>query len=385
MVANLDTTVPQRPGAEQVLEDLANVRDRTLALIAHLDDDALTAQHSPIMSPLVWDLAHIAAYEDLWLVHRHGGEELLHPELAAVYDAFETPRSVRGEVELLDARGALSYLEAVRARTVDVARARGVGDGFAHEMVLRHELQHTETMLQTMALAGLLPPEGAAERWTARDATRESIARAAGELTWVELDGGRCEIGAAPGSFSYDNERRRHEVQLSPYAIAAEPVSNGQWRRFREDGGYERREHWSQEGWEWRERADPLTDPSAGAGAESEPVCHICFHEAEALARSLGARLPTEPEWEHAAVSASGQMASRRRVWEWTSSEFAGYPGFVAHPYREYSEVFFQRGYRVLRGGSWATSERVATDTFRNWDLPVRRQIFAGVRLARDA
>jgi iron(II)-dependent oxidoreductase len=128
------------------------------------------------------------------------------------------------------------------------------------------------------------------------------------------------------------------------------------------------------------------------------PVCHVSWYEADAFARAHDARLPTEPEWEKAAsITLSDQRAAgptRRhrgaldavgRVWEWTQSPFAGYPGFVAHPYREYSEVFFGDAYRVLRGGSWATDRRVANPRFRNWDLPQRRQIFAGLRLARDA
>src|SRR3954463_14337617 len=140
---------------EQALHD---TRERTLALVAHLPDADLERQTHPVMSPLVWDLAHIAAYEDLWLCHRHGGERLLHPELAAPYDAFETPRAVRGRIELLDAEGARAYLSAVRERTLDVIERQGV-DPVLHELVLRHELQHTETMRQAMALGGVLPAD----------------------------------------------------------------------------------------------------------------------------------------------------------------------------------------------------------------------------------
>ena len=139
---------------EDLIEGLAETRARTLALAAAISDADLERQIDPLMSPLVWDLAHIAAYEDLWLVHRHADVPLLHADLAATYDAFETPRAVRGEVELLDTAGALEYLAAVRERALAAAAARGV-DPVIHELVLQHEQQHVETMLQTLTLARL--------------------------------------------------------------------------------------------------------------------------------------------------------------------------------------------------------------------------------------
>jgi iron(II)-dependent oxidoreductase len=161
--------------------------------------------------------------------------------------------------------------------------------------------------------------------------------------------------------------------------------------RFTEGGGYTRREWWSDEGWAWKEDYDITHHPSVAMGAPDAPVCHVSWFEADAFARARGGRLPTEAEWERAATwdqgtnGGAGALDGVGQVWEWTADAFAGYPGFVAHPYPEYSEVFFGDGHRVLRGGSWATHPRVATRTFRNWDLPQRRQIFAGVRLAGDA
>src|SRR5271163_2972295 len=146
------------PGPAQVLAALEEARRATLALVSGLSVEDLERVHSPIMSPLAWDLGHIAAYEDLWLAHRYGELELLRPELAHLYDAFETPRSVRGEIEALGPGEAREYLAAVSARSAEVLSERGVGDGALCEMVLRHELQHSETMRQTMALAGLLAP-----------------------------------------------------------------------------------------------------------------------------------------------------------------------------------------------------------------------------------
>lgn len=389
MVLNaFKTIIAPALGAQRTLTALQQVRERTLMLVSHLSADDLRRVHCPLMSPLVWDLAHIAAYEDLWLVHRHVGEPLLRADLAAVYDAFETPRCVRGEVKLLDVKETFEYMAQVRLRIERAVERAGVGDGLLHELVLRHELQHTETMLQTMALSGLLP-EGLPPAGGGAQARPE----------WIRFAGGQCDIGAQEGRFAYDNERPRHTVALDPFTIARDPVTVCQWSEFEREGGYRRRELWSQEGWEWAQSVAPARDPTQHAShpaqqaphpAQQAPhptdaVCHVCFHEAQAYARFRGARLPSEAEWEHAATAEGCPLRGVGRVWEWTSTVFDGYPGFVAHPYREYSEVFFRKGYRVLRGGSWATHARVATATFRNWDLPQRRQIFAGLRLGNDA
>jgi iron(II)-dependent oxidoreductase len=351
---------------------LETTRQATLALVERLDDDVVHRPLDPIMSPLVWDLAHIAAYEDLWAVHRLAGEPLLREDLATTYDAFETPRAVRGDVELLDRERALEYMQDVRARTLDVLQRVGPSD--LHDLVIFHELQHTETMRQALFLGG---QAGGAP---------ELLPRHAGEPDWIEFDAGEFEMGAeANGRFVYDNELPRHVVTTGAFAIQTFPVTNASFLSFSEGGGYEYRPWWSEEGWSWKQCYD-ITHPGDWAGGPPSdlgaPVQHISWFEADAFARSQGARLPTEAEWERAATW-DQRMSGVGAVWEWTASEFAAYPGFSAYPYREYSQVFFDKGYKVLRGGSWAASPLVVTKSFRNWDLPQRRQIFSGVRLAR--
>jgi iron(II)-dependent oxidoreductase len=396
MPARMEPTELSSP--QQVTAALAAARAHTLALVAHLSEQQLEHQHSPIMSPLVWDLAHIAAYEDLWLAHRCAGLELMRPDLAELYDAFETPRYKRGEIELLNTAQTRAYMEDVSERVARAIAERGVGDGMLHEMVVRHELQHTETMRQTLALVGLLPPGEPPRGQSAEE----------DEDAWIELPAGTFAMGADPEGFAYDNERPRHERATGAFQIARRPVSKASWLAFSEGGGYERREWWSDEGWAWKEQYDITHHPDAATGDRRAPVCHVGWFEADAFARAHGARLPSEAEWERAATSeqmpstrlspapsasasapgvgpAPGALLGIGQVWEWTSTHFHGYPGFEPYPYREYSQVFFGERYRVLRGGSWASSARVATRTFRNWDLPERRQIFSGVRLARDA
>lgn len=405
-------THPASPSLEeQVLAALEDARARTLALVDGIDEEDLVKVHSPIMSPLVWDLGHIAAYEDLWLAHRHAGLELLRPDLADVYDAFETPRAARGEIDALGPADARAYMAGVRARANAAIAREGVGDGDVCEMVVRHELQHSETMRQTMAIAGLLPageppPLTVDARPRGADDAKPSPVWGGDwppvrDGDWLHVPAGSFAMGAGAEGFAYDNERPRHTVTLGAFQIARAPVSAGEWMRFAEDGGYERREYWSDEGWAWKEQYDITHHPGLAAGDPHAPACHVSWFEADAFARAHGARLPSESEWERAAtwdqpagvqpgpaqadLAHTAGLAHVGRVWEWTASAFGGYPGFRAYPYREYSEVFFGERYRVLRGGSWATSPRVKTLTFRNWDLPQRRQIFAGLRLARDA
>ena len=443
----MPSTYPQTlplGGAESLLKQwiadlLAETRARTLSLVAGVSVADLERVHSRLMSPLVWDLGHIAAFEDLWLCAHAGGLVPLRPDLMEVYDATETPRARRGELAYLRWPEALDYMDAVRARALAVLEettvsidAGGIsGVRWVWPMVIQHEQQHNETMLQCLQLAepGVFSPE-----------------RAELPAAPAERPPGMAHVGAGPFAmgddgtgFAYDNERPRHVLELPAFEIDRTPVTNGDYLEFVADGGYARHELWTDEGWAWRASAAaerPLYWTADGRERRFEriatldrdtPVMHVSWFEADAYARWAGKRLPTEEEWEKAAAWGPGAQHARRHpwgdepptpghtnldqlkfgpapagaypagasrygvlgmtgdAWEWTASDFAPYPGFSAFPYDEYSAVFFGGGYKVLRGCSWATRWMLARNTNRNWDYPGRRQIFAGFRCARDA
>ena len=385
------TTMPLHDLNAAIAGELERARARTEALLAPVQDDELVEQISPIQSPLVWDLAHIAYFEELWLLRRVGGcapVDELHDD---VYDAFRHARTERSRLPILKPSAARAYAADVRERVLQLLDRIELdpsdsllAGGFVFGMIVQHELQHGETMLQTLALR---------EREYALARTAEPLSVIGAPQ--IHVEGGRYTIGAVAEPWAYDNERDAHELELPDFWIDQVPATNAELEAFVEAGGYDDVRLWSDKGWAWRRQEDRTAPGCWRRSADGwvwtrfgrteplppdAPVEHISWWEADAYARWAGGRLPTEVESEAAAPLLEG----RGLVWEWTSSNLLPYPGFRAFPYAEYSEVFFGDEYRVLRGGSWATDPRVARKTFRNWDYPQRRQIFAGVRVARD-
>ncbi|TDC63151.1 ergothioneine biosynthesis protein EgtB [Actinomadura sp. GC306] len=448
---------------ELIADELGAVRDRSFGLTTDvLDEAGLTSQVSPLMSPLVWDLAHVGNYEELWLLRAAAGADPMRPEIDGLYDAFEHPRAERPSLPLLPPDEARSYIGTVRAKVLDALPSVRfdtadplTSGGFVYGMVVQHEHMHDETMLATHQLRkgapALLDP-----------ITEPARKRPPGDAGNGEvlIEAGPFRMGTSDDPWAYDNERPAHVVDLPAYYIDVEPVSNAAYISFMEAGGYDDPRWWHPAGWEWRahhadnhhadnHHADNHHAGNAGGkrapafwireGGQwlrrrfgrtepvppDEPVQHVCWYEADAYARWAGKRLPTEAEWEKAArwdpeagrsrrypwgdayeegranlgqrslrpsetgAYASGASAYGVRrllgdVWEWTSSDFGGYPGFRSFPYKEYSEVFFGPEHKVLRGGSWATHPLAVRGSFRNWDYPIRRQIFSGFRCARS-
>ena len=437
---------------EELAAALQQARRRTEA-ITEIEEVELTTQHHDLMSPLVWDLAHIGQQEDLWLLR--GGDSarqgLLSSRVEKLYDAFEHPRAGRGRLPLLSPGESRGYIADVRSRVLDAidaidaldaadgARGHEIGtDGsataFHVRMVEQHELQHVETMTATHQIrrgdpilghgaplpAGRPVPRG-------RDA---AVLVPAGEFV--------LGVDAADEPASLDNERPAHAVHVDAFRIARVPVTNAEWQLFIDDGGYDEPRWWSARGWEHRTRVGlrrPMYWHEDGSRRRfgviedipgDEPVQHVCFFEAEAYAAWAGARLPTEVEWEKACVwdpalgrrrrwpwgaseptgalvnldgaalrpapvgayeagaSAYGVEQMIGDVWEWTTSDFHPWPGFTPMLYADYSAPFFGGDYKVLRGGSWAVGQGAVRPSFRNWDHPIRRQIFSGLRLAWD-
>jgi len=386
---------------------LGGARARTLGLLAPIGDADLVRQVSPLMSPLVWDLAHVGHYEELWLLRNTVAAAPTNALFDDVYDAFKHPRRDRPSLPILGPAEARAFVAGVRARVLDALSTLDLEgddpllrDGFVYGMVVQHEHQHDETMLATIQLMDRFAHPDA-DGWRPADVDHDAGGAAEG---MVELPGGVVSIGTDERAWVYDNERPRYDVELAPFRIDRTPVTNRQYRAFVEDGGYDDARLWTAGGWEWRQETGagaPQYWQREGDGAWSrrrygrrealpldEPVQHLCWYEADAFARWRGARLPTEAEWEAAAARdgrPDGPQQMLGDVWEWTATDFDGYPGFVSFPYREYSEVFFGPEYKVLRGVSWATDPSVQRATFRNWDYPIRRQIFAGFRCAADA
>ena len=445
-----------RPTTDQIAEQLEAVRAGTLRLFDLVPRES-DLHESPGFGfrPVLWHLAHVGVFEAYWVLQRARGEASPDERYERVFDPIATPREQ--SKELPTRREMEAYLARVRGRVLrhletSPAAADADGhlarDGYVFQLVLEHERQHQETLVYLLQLLDPAkksrPPGSDFAGVAVADASDDAPAsRPRQEL--IEVPAGTVVVGAPAewGVFVYDNERPAHEVSLPAFRVDRLPATNEDFMRFVAEGGYERREWWGAEGWQWRCKegwSHPLywrRDGSRGwrerlmfeeVGLRPDhPVVGVSWYEAEAYANFCGKRLPTEAEWERAAAwdaalerkrlhawgddppsdarcnfgmrhwgttragsfaegaSAAGLLDATGNVWEWTADPFAGYADFAAYPYPEYSETWFDGDHRVLKGGSWATSAPVLRSSFRNFFRRQFRIAPTGIRLADTA
>jgi len=422
--------------AADLVAQLRETRLRTRRLTDDLSWAELMGPHLDIVNPVLWEIGHVGWFHEYWtLRHAHGQAPLIERG-DRLWDSSNVPHATRWQLDLPDRAGTFGYMADVLARQEE--RLGGTIDDDAryfYELAIRHEDMHVEALTYSRQTLAYAPPT----------ALGDARAPLAGALPRdVLVPGGTWRLGStAADGFVFDNEKWAHETALAPFRIARAPVTNAEFAAFVEDGGYGAREFWSDAGWAWRQRANverPVYWQPKRDGvwtvrryqtheelSPHAPVVFVTWFEADAWCRWAGRRLPTEAEWEAAAVgepTADGaRIADHRRrwpwgeagpaanranldfafdgpidvaacaegdsafgcrqmignVWEWTASDFLPFAGFAADPYKDYSQPWFGTR-KVLRGGCWATSARIARPAYRNFFTPDRNDVIAGFR-----
>ncbi len=428
---------------EQLVEHLHEARSRLLELIADLDDQQMIGPLLPIVNPLRWEIAHVAHFQEFWLLRHQRGHEPIPPatnlESDKLYDSARVHHDTRWDLPLPSKQTTIEYTQRILDRVSEEVLknpakpdAAGYDDNYFLHLSLLHEDMHNEAITYTRQTLGYDTPllgksDGGTEGWRERETEK---------LGDVMIQGGTFRLGSELDSgFVFDNELRSHEVTVAPFAISRTATSNAEFQAFVEAGGYRHREFWSANGWRWREGANaelPLywrqTDGEwqrrvfdRWVRLEANlPVIHVNWFEADAYCRWAGRRLPAESEWELAAAGISkrkfpwGEEATTPEranldwqaldagcllpvdalpagdsefgvrqmignVWEWTATDFAAFDGFMPGPYKEYSAPWFG-DHKVLRGGCWATRSRLIRNNYRNFYKPDRRDVWAGFR-----
>jgi len=346
---------------DPLLAELESARRFLQKALAAVPEALWSTQPSPDYSPIGWHLGHVASVQARWLLP---GEPQRYGDR---FDPIVTAKPTR--VQLPEVEEIHALLDEVLERVREgLSRGRipgilGLPETFLVQHVAQHELQHAEHVQVIGALF-----EKRLHRMPQPLRTRSA--------NRLELAGGTYAVGAADAARAYDNERPQHEVELRPFWLDREPVTAGQFVEFVKSGGYRHSRNWSEAGWEWRTRHDVRAPVGLREQHPDAPVTCVSWYEADAYARSRGARLPSEHELEVAGVGPAG-------VWEWTSSWFSPYPSFRAYPYQGYSVPWFGT-HRVLRGGSWATSEDLVRPSLRNWYEPGFRDFPSGFRCAGE-
>lgn len=400
-----------------LLDSLREARGHTLTLVADLDDEQMIGPRLAIVNPLRWEIAHVAWFQEYWLLRHLLGQS---PTLSigdSLYDSAKVAHDTRWDLPLPSKAQTITYTQTILDRVFDEYHSTEVASKDASyflSLALFHEDMHAEAITYTRQTLGYPAPKLTQTKNLTEELQIEKLGDAC-------IPGGTFVLGSANDQqFAFDNELRAHEVHVEPFSISRTAVINGEFAAFVDDRGYERRELWSDNGWQWRESTGarhPVYWKSVDGKwwrrkfdemvplEDSFPVIHVNWYEAEAFCRWARRRLPTEAEWELAATASDKQHANLDwqtmgpidarslpegdsafgcrqmigNVWEWTASDFLPYPGFVAGPYKEYSEPWFG-DHKVLRGGCWTTRSRLIHNAYRNFYKPDRRDVWCGFR-----
>lgn len=428
--------------SSELIAMLTDSRRRTLELTRDLSAEQLSVPLLEIINPPLWELGHIAWFQEKWILRHLRQQPPLRPDADSFWDSAAVAHEDRWTLPLPPLRQTLEYMREVLDRVIDRLGDKELSEqeAYFHWLPVMHEDMHGEAFAYTRQTLGYRAPvlsnPAPSHEPVAPEHPQATENPARGD---VLVPGGLFVLGASPGTlFVFDNEKWAHERSVAPFQIARTAVTNAQFADFVEDCGYQRREFWSDDGWRWR-AAEGAEHPlywvresgskwtarhfdRSGPLAPGTPVIHVSWYEAEAYCRWAGRRLPFEVEWEMAAsvspdksgkrpypwgsetpaphranldgrasgpvevnAMAQGDSALGCRqmignVWEWTATDFQPYPGFVRDPYKEYSEPWFGSAYKVLRGGCWATRSRLIRNTWRNFYTKDRRDVFAGFR-----
>ncbi|MEP7262471.1 MAG: selenoneine synthase SenA, partial [Usitatibacter sp.] len=354
---------------------LRDARSRTLAMYSHLD---LAREEFPciaLVNPPLWELAHIAWFQEVWCsrydekTQRREHPSIL-PRADALLDSSAVPHDTRWHLDLPSPAALRGYMANSLDRTVAaLAQLPPEGDDYFFRLALLHEDMHGEALLMSLQTLSLPPPS--------IDTLAPRPAKA-GKARDVQFAGGDFRLGSEPGEsrFVFDNEKWAHRIHVAPFAMASRTVTQGEYAAFLDASNYAYPAHWRRRNGSWQVRHFDKWQPIARA----TPMVHVSLHDARAYCEWAQRRLPTEAEWEFAAVHDTGALEQMiGGVWEWTCSPFAPYPGFAVDPYQEYSQPWFGNHY-VMRGGSFATRPRLVHPRFRNFYLPERSDVFAGLR-----
>ncbi len=425
-----DATGPDMQSAD-LIAMLTQARRRTLDLVADLSDERMKVPPLDIINPPIWELGHVAWFQEKWTLRHLRGLDPVRDDADSLWDSSAIPHDTRWELPLASSAAIYRYMQQVLDRAIErlTPGEAAPEEAYFYWLAVMHEDMHCEAFAYTRQTLGLPPPPlGSVDPAFRADAGAPPQGDAM-------VDGAEFLLGASPGEeFVFDNEKWAHPVRVLPFSVARSAVTNGQFAEFVNDRGYQRRELWSEEGWQWRRKAgaeQPVYwTADSGAGwlrrhydrlvplGDDLPVIHVNWYEADAWCRWARRRLPTEAEWELAAAtvdkhrfpwgdtppspekahldsraigcvsagaspagdSACGCRQMIGNVWEWTATDFQPYPGFVADPYKEYSQPWFGPERKVLRGGCWFTASRLIRNTWRNFYTKDRRDVFGGFR-----